>query len=125
MNPSAPAFNPAGTVHTSAIEGPVAAGTTDVAASLVPVPPRERQARVVDHRDTPETLARLGEVTTPVPVDRMSTTSAVFSDEAMPYGPTLNMGFSQHNTQQNLFVSLDRSAEVAAIAEARHAELND
>ena len=33
------------------------------------------------------------------------------------------MGFSQYNTQQNLHVSLDRSAEVAAVAEARHAEL--
>ena len=123
MNPSAPSFNPAGVVPTPAIEGPVAAGTTAVDASLVPVPPRERQAGVADHKVTRETLARLDVMNIAVPNDRMSTTSAVQSDEAMPYGPTLNMGFSQHNTQQNLFVSLDRSAEVAAVAEARHAEL--
>ena len=123
MNPSAPSFKPAGGVPTPAIEGPTAAGTTNVDASLAIVPPRERQAGVVDHRVTSEALARLGAVNTPVPVDRMSTTSAVNSDEAMPYGPTLNLGFSQYNTQQNLHVSLDRSAEVAAVAEARHAEL--
>ena len=123
MNPSAPSFKPAGGMPTPAIEGPTAAGTTNVDASLAIVPPRERQAGVVDHRVTPEALARLGAVNTPVPVDRMSTTSAVNSDEAMPYGPTLNLGFSQYNTQQNLHVSLDRSAEVAAVAEARHAEL--
>ena len=123
MNPSTPSFYPAGTVPTPAIEGGVAAGTTSVDASRVPVPPRERQAGVADHRVTRETLARLDAMNTPVPKDLMSTTSAVQSDEALPYGPTLNMGFSQHNTQQNLFVSLDRSAKVAAVAEARHAEL--
>ena len=95
MNPSAPSFKPAGGVPTPAIEGPTAAGTTNVDASLAIVPPRERQAGVVDHRVTPEALARLGAVNTLVPVDRMSTTSAVNSDEAMPYGPTLNLGFSQ------------------------------
>ena len=123
MNPSAPSFKPAGGVPTPAIEGPTAAGTTVVDASLAIVPPRERQVGVVDHRVTPEALARLEAMNTPVPIDRMSTTSAVNSDEAMPYGPTLNMGFSQYNTQQHLHVSLDRSAEVAAVAEARHAEL--
>ena len=123
MNPSTPSFNPAGTVPTPAIEGPVAAGTTSVDASRVPVPPRERQAGVADHRVTREALARLDAMNTPVPNDHMSTTSAAQSDEAMPYGPTLNMGFSQHNTQQNLFVSLNKSAEVAAVAEACHAEL--
>ena len=123
MNPSAPSFKPAGGVPTPAIEGPTAAGTTAVDASLAIVPPRERQVGVVDHRVTPEALARLEAMNTPVPIDRMSTTSAVNSDEAMPYGPTLNMGFSQYNTQQHLHVSLDRSAEVAAVAEARHAEL--
>ena len=123
MNPSAPSFKPAGGSPTPAIEGPIAAGTTAVDASLAIVPPRERQVGVVDHRVTPEALARLEAMNTPVPIDRMSTTSAVNSDEAMPYGPTLNMGFSQYNTQQHLHVSLDRSAEVAAVAEARHAEL--
>ena len=123
MNPSAPSFKPAGGLPTPAIEGPTAAGTTAVDASLANVPPRERQVGVVDHRVTSEALARLEAMNTPVPIDRMSTTSAVNSDEAMPYGPTLNMGFSQYNTQQHLHVSLDRSAEVAAVAEARHAEL--
>ena len=123
MNPSAPSFKPAGGLPTPAIEGPTAAGTTAVDASLAIVPPRERQVGVVDHRVTSEALARLEAMNTPVPIDRMSTTSAVNSDEAMPYGPTLNMGFSQYNTQQHLHVSLDRSAEVAAVAEARHAEL--
>ena len=123
MNPSAPSFNPAGVAPTPAIESPTAAGTTVVDASLAIVPPRERQAGVVDRRVTREALARLEAMNTPVPNDRMSTTSAVHSDEAMPYGPTLNMGYSQYNTQQNLYVSLDRSAEVAAVAEARHAEL--
>ena len=123
MNPSAPSFKPAGGLPTPAIEGPTAAGTPAVDASLAIVPPRERQVGVVDHRVTPEALARLEAMNTPVPIDRMSTTSAVNSDEAMPYGPTLNMGFSQYNTQQHLHVSLDRSAEVAAVAEARHAEL--
>ena len=108
MNPSAPSFNPAGGVPTPAIEGPTAAGTTAVDASLALVPPRERQAGVVDHRVTREALARLEAMNTPVPIDRMSTTSAVQSDEAMPYGPTLNMGYSQYNTQQNLFVSIDK-----------------
>ena len=123
MNPSAPSFKPAGGLPTPAIEGPTAAGTTAVDASLAIVPPRERQVGVVDHRVTSEALARLEAMNTPVHIDRMSTTSAVNSDEAMPYGPTLNMGFSQYNTQQHLHVSLDRSAEVAAVAEARHAEL--
>ena len=123
MNPSAPSSNPAGGAPTPAIEGPTAAGTTVVDASLAIVPPREKQAGVVDHRVTREALARLEAMNTPVPIDRMSTTSAVHSDEAMPYGPTLNMGYSQYNTQPNLYVSLDRSAEVAAVAEARHAEL--
>ena len=123
MNPSAPSFNPAVVVPTPAVEGPVAAGATAVDASLAPVPPRERQAGVADHRVTREALARLDAMNAPVPNDRMSTTSAVHSDEAMSYGPTSNMGYSQYNTQQNLFVSLDKSAEVAAVTEARHAEL--
>ena len=63
-------------------------------ASLVPVPPQEGQAGVADHRVTREALARLDAMNTPVRNDRMSITSAVHSDEAMPYGPTLNMGVS-------------------------------
>ena len=94
MNPSAPPFSPAGAMPTPATEGTVAAGTMQVESSLVSVPPRERQAGVVDHRVAREALARLETTMTPVPLDRMSTTSAVQSDEAMPYGPTLNLGFS-------------------------------
>ena len=59
MNPSAPSFKPAGGLPTPAIEGPIAAGTTAVDASLAIVPPRERQVGVVDHRVTSEALARL------------------------------------------------------------------
>ena len=123
MNPSAPVFNPAGVSPAPAIGDSGTAGTTQVESSLVPVRPRERQAGVADHRVTREALAKLEAASVPVPLDRMSTTSAVQSDEAMPFGPTFNMGISQHNTQQNLFVSLDRSVEVAAVAEARHSEL--
>ena len=78
---------------------------------------------MLDHRVTRETLARLDAMNTPLPNDHMSVTSAVPSDEAMPHGPTFNMGISQHNTQQNLFVFPDKSAEVAAVAEARHGEI--
>ena len=123
MNPSAPSLTPAGTTPAPAIEGPVAAGATAVDASLVPVPPRERQAGVLDHRVTREALARLDAMNTPVPNDHMSVTSAVPSDEAMPHAPTFNMGISQHSTQQNLFVFPDKSAEVAVVAEARHGEI--
>ena len=86
MNPSAPSFKPAGGLPTPAIEGPTAAGTTAVDASLAIVPPRERQVGVVDHRVTSEALARLEAMNTPVPIDRMSTTSAVNSDELCRMG---------------------------------------
>ena len=110
MNPSAPSFKPAGSLPAPSTGDTGTTGTTAADASLVPVVPRERQAGVADHRVTPDALARLDAANVVVPNDHMSVTSAVDSNDAMPHGPTFNLGMSQHNSQQNVFIFPDRRA---------------